>query len=185
MENEELTREAKIKSVQRVGKALELKEKATTKEKEEYYQGVTDYWMEKEEGQKRIRDIQETNKLMSNYTKEDLLQIADTMIETSSKTEELIGEVQDRKITKIEGNQVTVTIKTKDNKEIIRIYNMNLDFDKMTNIAFSKEARIASPMRIGSAVEVKNIEGNDKKEEYYNNVPDFWDKSIEENQEEK
>lgn len=185
MENEELTREAKIKSVQRVGEAVELKKEATSKEKEEYYQGVTDYWEEKEEHKKKIRDIQESNKLMSNYTKEDLLKIADTMIETSSKTDELIGEVQDRKITKIEGNQVTVAIKTKDNKEIIRIYNMDLDFDKMTNITFSKEARIASPMRVGSAIEVKNIEGNDKKQEYYDKNPDYWDKNLEENQSEK
>lgn len=185
MENEEITKEAKIKSVQRVEEAVELKKTATTEEKEEYYQGVTDYWEEREKGKKRIIDIQESNKLMSNYTKEDLLQIADTMIETSSKTDEILGEVQDRKITKIEGNQVTVTIKTKDNKEIIRIYNMDLDFDKMTNITFSKEARIASPMRVGSAVEVKNIIGNSEKEEYYNKVPDYWDKDIEENQEEK
>lgn len=185
MENEELTREAKIASVQRVGETVELKKTATAKEKEEYYQGVTDYWEEKEEGQKRIRDIQESNKLMSNYTKEDLLQIADTMIETSSKTDELIGEVQDRKITKIEGNQVTVTIKTKDNKEIIRIYNLDLDFDKMTNITFSKDARIASPMRVGSAVEVKNIIGNDKKEQYFNEIEDFWDNSKEQNSQEK
>lgn len=185
MENEELTREAKIKSVQRVGKAIELKEKTTIEEKEEYYQGLTDYWQEKEESKKRIRDIQESNKLMSNYTKEDLLQIADTMIETSSKTEELIGEVQDRKITKIKGNQVTVTIKTKDNKEIVRVYNMNFDFDKMTNITFSKEARIASPMRAGSAVEVKNIIGNNEKEEYYNRIPDFWDKTDEQKEKEK
>lgn len=179
MENEELTREAKIKSVQRVEEAVELKKTATAEEKEEYYQGVTDYWVEREKGKKRIIDIQESNKLMNNYTKEDLLQIADTMIETSSKTDELIGEVQDRKITKIEGNQVTVTIKTKDNKEIIRIYNINLDFDKMKNITFSKEARIASPTREGSAVEVKNIEGNDKKQEYYDRIPDFWDMSDE------
>lgn len=185
MENGELTREAKIKSVKKVGKAIELKEKATTEEKEEYYQNVTDYWMEKEEGNKRIRDIQESNKLISNYTKEELLQILDTMIETSSKTEELIGEVQDRKITKIEGNQVTVSIKTKDNKEIIRIYNMDLDFDKMTNITFSRQARIASPIRIGSAVEVKNIIGNSEKEEYYDKIPDFWNNSMEKNQEEK
>lgn len=185
MENQELTREAKIKSVQRVRKAVELKEKSTNQEKEEYYQGVTDYWEEKEEHKKKIRDIQESNKLMSNYTKEDLLKIADTMIETSSKTDELIGEVQERKITKIEGNQVTVTIKTKDNKEIIRIYNIDLDFDKMRNITFSKEARIASPMRIGSAVEVKNIIGNNEKEEYYNKIPDFWDKSNEQVKEEK
>lgn len=185
MENEELTREAKISSVQRVEKAVELKKAATTEEKEEYYKGVSDYWIEKEDGQKRIREIQEANKIMSNYSKEELLQIADTMIETSSKTDELIGEVQDRKITKIEGNQVTVTIKTKDDKEIIRIYNMDLDFNKMTNISYSKEARIASPMRLGSAVEVKNIEGNTKKEEYYNKVSDFWDKNIKQNQEEK
>lgn len=185
MENEELTRQAKIASIQRIEKAVELKQKATNKEKEEYYGNVTDYWMEKEEGQKRIRDIQETNKLMSNYSKEDLLKIADTMIETSSKTDELIGEVQDRKITKIEANQVTVTIKTKDNKEIIRIYNIDLDFDKMTNITYSKEARIASPMRSGSAVEVKNIEGNDKKEEYFNKITDFWDKNNEQNSQEK
>ncbi len=185
MENKELTRQAKISSVQRIEKAVELKQKATNEEKEQYYQNVTDYWMEKEKGQKRIRDIQETNKLMSNYTKEDLLKIADTMIETSSKTDELIGEVQDRKIIKIQGNQVTVTIKTKDNKEIIRIYNMDLDFEKMTNITYSKEARIASPMRIGSAVEVKNIGGNNKKEEYFNKIADVYDKNIEENQEEK
>lgn len=185
MENEELTREAKIASVQRVGEAIELNKTASNEEKEEYYQGVNDYWVEKEESKKRIRDIQESNKLMSNYTKEDLLQITDTMIETSSKTDEILGDVQDRKITKIEGNQVTVTIRTKDNKEIIRIYNMDLDFDKMPNITFSKDAKIASPMRVGSAVEVKNIEGNDKKQEYYDKIPDYWDKNIEENQEEK
>lgn len=185
MENGDLTREAKIKSVQRVGEAVELKKTATAEEKEEYYKGLTDYWVEREENKKRIRDIQESNKLMRNYTKEDLLQIADTMIETSSKTDEILGEVQDRKITKIEGNQLTVTIRTKDNKEIIRIYNMDLDFDKMTNITFSKEARIASPMRVGSAVEVKNIEGNDKKEEYYDKIPDFWDMSDEQIKEEK
>ena len=182
MEDEKFSKEAKIKSPQRIGKAIELKANTTTEEKEGYYQRVTDYWEEKEEGQKRIKDIQEANKLMSNYTKEDLLKIEDTMIETSSKTDELIGEVQDRKITKIQGNQVTVTIKTKDNKEIIRIYNMDLDFDKMTNITYSKEARIASPMRAGSAVEVKNIQGNDKKEEYFNKITDFYDKNIEENQ---
>ena len=185
MEDEKFSKEAKIKSPQRIGKAIELKEKSTREEKEEYYQGITDYWKEKEEGQKRIRDIQETNKLMSNYSKEDLLKIADTMIETSSKTDELVGEVEDRKITKIQGNQVTVTIKTKDNKEIIRIYNMDLDFDKMTNITYSKEARIASPMRAGSAVEVKNIQGNDKKEEYFKRVADFWDKNNEQNSQEK
>ncbi len=185
MENNELTREAKIKSVQRVGKAIELKEKATAEEKEKYYEGVTDYWVEKEEGQKRIKDIQEANKLISNYTKEDLLQISDTMIKTSIKTEELIGQVQDRKITKIEGNQVTVTIKTKDNKEIIRIYNMDLDFDKMTNLTYGKGARIASPIRVGSAVEVKNIEGNDQREEYFDKIADFWDKSEKQKNQEK
>lgn len=185
MKNEELTREAKIKSVQRVGKTVELKKNTTNEEKEEYYQGVNDYWEEREESKKKIRDIQESNKLMSNYTKGDLLEIADTMIETSSKTDELIGEVQDRKITKIEGNQVTVAIKTKDNKEIIRIYNMVLNFDKMNNITYHKEAKVASPMRVGSVVEVKNIEGNAKKEEYFNKTPDFWDKSNEQNSQEK
>lgn len=185
MENKELTKQAKISSIQRIEKAVELKQKATNEEKEKYYQNVTDYWIEREEGQKRIRDIQETNKFISNYSKEDLLKIADIMIQTSSKTEELIGEVQDRKITKIEGNQVTVTIKTKDNKEIIRIYNMDLDFDKMTNITYSKEARMASPMRAGSAIEVKNIQGNDKKEEYFNQIADFWDKNNEQQDKEK
>ena len=37
-------------------------------------------------------------------------------------------------------------------------------------------------MRAGSAVEVKNIQGNDKKEEYFNKITDFYDKNIEENQ---
>ena len=59
MENEELTREAKIASPTRVDKANELLKKANNTEKETYYQGVSDYWEERGEGQKRIRRSEE------------------------------------------------------------------------------------------------------------------------------
>ena len=185
MENEELTREAKIASPTRVDKANELLKKANNTEKETYYQGVSDYWEERGEGQKRIREIQELNKLMSNYTKEELLQISDTMIQVSNNSGEILGYILERKIVNIEGNLVTVAIKTKDIEGIMRVYKMDLDFDKMKNIIFSKEAKIASPMRSGSAVEVKNIGGNDKKEEYFNAIPNFWDKNVEQNEQQK
>lgn len=176
MENEEFTREAKIASPIRIDKATELLTQANNEEKETYYQGVSDYWIEREERQKRIRDIQESNKLMSNYTKENLLQIADKMIEVSNNSGEILGDIVERKIVNIQGNLVTVAIKTKDNEEIIRVYNMDLDFDKMTNISYRKEAIIASPMREGSAIEVKGIQGNNQRQEYYDKMPDFWDK---------
>ena len=69
MENEEMTREAKIASVQRVDEALELVEKATNKQKEEYYESVIDYWIEQKEGQKRIQNIQSAKELNNCYQK--------------------------------------------------------------------------------------------------------------------
>lgn len=69
MENEELTREAKIASVQRVDEALELMEEASNKQKEIYYNSVVDYWVEKKEGQKRIQNIQAARDLNNCYQK--------------------------------------------------------------------------------------------------------------------
>lgn len=185
MENEEFTREAKIASPERIGQIVELKEGSTQKEKEEYYQGVVDYWDQKEETENKIEQERKTNYFLERYKKEDLLKTADAMIENSITSGEIEGEVLERKITKIEGTTVTIAIKTKDVEEIIRVYNMNLDFDKMNNITYSKDARIASPTRVSSTVEVQNGISNIEKENYYNKIPDFWDKNIEENQEEK
>ena len=69
MENEEMTREAKIASVQRVDEALELMEEATNKQKEIYYNSVVDYWVDKKEGQRRIQNIQAARDLNNCYQK--------------------------------------------------------------------------------------------------------------------
>ena len=173
MENEEYTREAKIASPERFGKAIELKETSTNKEKEEYYQGVVDYWDDKEEREKRILREVEISSFLEKYKKEDILKTVDTMIENSVNSGDILGEVVDRKIAKIEGNMVTVAIQTKDGEEHIRIYRMNLHFDKMNSILYSDKAKVSSLTRTGSTIELQSDMNNEQKQKIYNKLPDL------------
>lgn len=184
MENENFEREAKIASPERYGEAIELKVTADNKEKQMYYENVIDYWDEREEREKKIREVQETNQLLEKYKKEDLLNIVDTMLQTSANSKEVLGEIVERKIIKIEGNIVSIAVKTKDVEEI-RIYVMSLDFNKMKTMGYREGAKISSPQRIAAAREVKGIAGNEKKQEFYDRIPDFWDKSVEEQRKEE
>lgn len=179
MENENFEREAKIASPERYGEVVELKVTANKEEKQMYYENVIDYWEEREEKEKKIREVQETNQLLEKYKKEDLLNIVDTMLQTSANSKEILGEIVERKIIKIEGNIVSIAMKTKDVEEV-RIYVMSLDFNKMKTMGYCEGAKISSPQRIASAREVKGLAGNEGKEDFYNRIPDFWDKSIEE-----
>lgn len=180
MENQEFTREAKIASPERTGKAIELKETATEEEKEMYFEEVVDYWDEKEKINERIKKAKQPENFFERYTKENIIKIADVMIETSINSEEMQGKIVDRKIVKIEETTVSVVIKTKDNKEQIRVYRLNLDFDKMKNASYTNDAKISSVIRVGSAIELKNQIGNEEKEDYYDRLPDFFDKEKEE-----
>ena len=173
MENEEYTREAKIASPERIGSAVELKESISNKEKEEYYQGVVDYWDDKEEREKRILREVEISSFLEKYKKEDILNTVDTMIENSINSGEVLGQVVDRKIAKIEGNMVTVAIQTKDGEEHIRIYRMNLHFDKMNSILYSDKAKVSSLTRTGSTIELQSDMNNEQKQKIYNKLPDL------------
>lgn len=179
MENKEFSREAKIASPERIGKAVELKETATNEEKDMYFEEVVDYWDEKEKINERIEKGQKPENFFERYTKENIIKIADVMIETSINSEEMQGRIEDRKIVKIEDTTVSIVIKTKDNKEIVRVYRLNLDFDKMKNVSYTNDAKISSVIRVGSAIELKNQIGNEEKEEYYDRLPDFFDKDKE------
>ena len=152
MENEEFTREAKIASPERLAKAIELKESCTKSEKEEYYQGVVDYWDEKEEREKRIFKELEISSFLEKYKKEDILNTVDVMIENSVNSGDILGEVVERKIAKIEGNLVSVAVQTKDGEEHIRVYRVNLDFDKMNTILYTEKAKVSSLTRNGSTI---------------------------------
>jgi len=177
MENEEFTREAKIASPERIGEVIELKPEATNEEKESYYEETIDIWDEKEERVKRIENIQKTNYFIEKYTKDTILKIADIMIGNSVKWGEIEGQVQERKIVKIEGMKVTVAIKTKE-KEETKIYRLNLNFNQMENISYQKEAKVNSPVRAESAIELKGNISKKERESYYEELPDFWDITI-------
>lgn len=185
MENEELTREAKIASPERYGEVVELKTTISNEEKQVYYEETVDYWDEKEEREEKIENLQQTNHLMETYKKEDLLRIVDRMLQTSANSQELYGQIQERKIVRIEGNTVSVAVKTKDMEQIVRVYVMNLDFNKMPNISYRKDAKIASPLRMGAIKEVKGIKGNAERQDFYNRIPDFWDNSMEQDEQQK
>lgn len=185
MENEEFTREAKIASPERFGKAIELKETSTNKEKEEYYQSVVDYWDDKEEREKRILKELEISSFLEKYKKEDILNTVDTMIENSVNSGDIIGEVVGRKIAKVEGDLVSVAVQTKDGEEHIRIYRVNLDFDKMNTILYSDKAKIQSVTRAGSTIELQNEISNEEKQKYYDKIPDLLGEPVKEIEEEQ
>lgn len=179
MENEEFTREAKIKSPERYGEIVELKRDTNTEEKRKYFEETKDYWNESEEIEKRIERQINTSNLIEKYGQENITKIVDIMLQNSINSEEILGNILDRKIVKIEGTTVSVAIKSKDDEKI-RVYRLDLDFDKMQKIGYTDKAKIESPMRIGFAKELQNDISDDKKEIYYDNLKDFWDKDDKE-----
>lgn len=184
MENEGFTREAKIASPERIGEVIEITPEASDKEKENYYEGTIDVWDEKEERTKRIEEIQETNYFTETYKKETILKVADIMIENSIKSGEIQGQVQERKIVKIENMTVSVAIKTKE-EEQTKIYRLNLNFNQMKNNFYRNEAKINSPIRAEAAIELKGDSTKEEKENYYEELPDFWDMTTKKGKEEK
>lgn len=179
MENEEFTREAKIKSPERYGEIVELKRDTNNEEKRKYFEETKDYWNESEEIEKRIERQIKTSNLIEKYGQENITKIVDIMLQNSINSEEILGNILDRKIVKIEGTTVSVAIKSKDDEKI-RVYRLDLDFDKMQKIGYTDKAKIESPMRIGFAKELQNDISDDKKEIYYDNLKDFWDKDDKE-----
>lgn len=179
MENEEFTKEAKIKSPERYGEIVELKRDTNNEEKRKYFEETKDYWNETEEIEKRIERQIKTSNLIEKYGQENITKIVDIMLQNSISSEEILGNVLDRKIVKIEGTTVSVAIKTKDDEKI-RIYRLDLDFDKMQKIGYTDKAKIESPMRIGFAKELQNDISDDKKAIYYDNLKDFWNKDNKE-----
>lgn len=179
MENEEFSREAKIASPKRKGEIVELKSGASNEEKEGYYEETIDIWDEQEEREKRIETIQKTNYFIEKYPKETILKIADIMIKNSFTSGEIQGELQERKIAKIEDMTVVVAIKTKE-KEEIKIYRLNLDFNQMKNMTYRKEAKVNSPVRAKTVIELKGNISSKEKESYYDTIPDFWDVTAKE-----
>lgn len=179
MENEEFTRKAKIKSPERYGEIVELKRDTNNEEKRKYFEETKDYWNESEEIEKRIERQIKTSNLIEKYGQENITKIVDIMLQNSINSEEILGNILDRKIVKIEGTTVSVAIKSKDDEKI-RVYRLDLDFDKMQKIGYTDKAKIESPMRIGFAKELQNDISDDKKEIYYDNLKDFWDKDDKE-----
>lgn len=179
MENEEFTREAKIKSPERYGEIVELKRDTNNEEKRKYFEETKDYWNESEEIEKRIERQIKTSNLIEKYGQENITKIVDIMLQNSINSEKILGNILDRKIVKIEGTTVSVAIKSKDDEKI-RVYRLDLDFDKMQKIGYTDKAKIESPMRIGFAKELQNDISDDKKEIYYDNLKDFWDKDDKE-----
>lgn len=179
MENEEFTREAKIKSPERYGEIVELKRDTNNEEKRKSFEETKDYWNEAEEIEKRIERQIKTSNLIEKYGQENITKIVDIMLQNSISSEEILGNVLDRKIVKIEGTTVSVAIKTKDDEKI-RIYRLDLDFNKMQKIGYTDKAKIESPMRIGFAKELQNDISDDKKAIYYDNLKDFWNKDDKE-----
>lgn len=175
MENSNFSRKAKIASPERNGEVIELMENDGEEEKEKYYEEkVIDIWDEKEARTKRIEEIQETNYFVEKYKKETILKIVDIMIAHTIRLDEIQGKVLARKIIKIEGMKVEVAVKTKD-KEEIRIYRLDLDFQQMKNITYRKEAKVNSPVKANRIVELQGGKSQEEKEDYYGSFPDFWD----------
>lgn len=179
MENEEFTREAKIKSPERYGEIVELKRDANNEEKRKYFEETKDYWNEAEEIEERIERQIKTSNFIEKYGQENITKIVDIMLQNSVNSEEILGNILDRKIVKIDGTTVSVAIKSKDDEKV-RIYRLDLDFDKMEKIGYTDKAKIESPMRKGFAKELQNDISDDKKTIYYDNLKDFWNKDDKE-----
>lgn len=182
MENEEFTREAKIKSPERYGEIVEIKKDINNEEKTKYFEGVKDYWYESEEIEARIERQIETSNFIEKYGQDNITKVVDIMLQNSVNSGEILGEVLERKIVKIEDTTVSVAIKTKDD-ERVRVYRLNIDFDRMKKIGYTDKAKVESPMRIGFTKELQSDMSNREKENYYDRLKGLWEKD--ENVEEK
>lgn len=179
MENEEFSKEAKIASPERVGEITELKINSN-KEKEEYFEKRVDYWTNQEEIAKRIEDTRSKNNLIERYGKENINNVVDIMVQNSSKSGDILGDVLEYKIAGIEETVISVAVKTKDDEKV-RIYRINLDFDKVNNIGFADEAKANSVTRDGSTKELQtSIMSDVEKLEYYDKLPNLFEENIEE-----
>ncbi len=78
---------------------------------------------------------------MKDYTKEEVLRTFEFMLKRIGRVEEIEGDLEEIKITQIEGTIVLVAVKTNDNKQEIRVYRLNLDFDKMKNVGYTNYAK--------------------------------------------
>lgn len=183
MENEEFSREAKIASPERVGEIKELKINGN-EEKIKYFEEKIDFWNNQEEIEKRIEREINTSNFIESYTKGKIIEITDIMIKNSSKSGDILGDVLESKIVEIDGTTVSVAIKTKDD-EIVRIYRINLEFNKMEKIGFTDEAKINSPMRKCSTKELQTSMSDKEKLEYYDRLPNFWEGNREEQEQGK
>lgn len=184
MENEEFSREAKIASPERVGEITELKRDADNSTKAEYFEKRVDYWDNQEEIAKRIENTIKANNLIEKYGKANIYNVIDTMVENSRISGDILGDVLDYKIAKIEGTEVSVAIKTKDEK--VRIYRINLDFDKVNNIGFTDEAKANSVTRAGSTKELQtSIMSDEEKTEYYDQLPNILGEEREEREDQE
>lgn len=179
MENEEFSREAKIASPERTGEIIELKINGN-EEKIKYFEKRVDYWDNQEEIAKRIEKARNENNFMERYGKENINKVVDIMIQNSSKSGDILGDVLDYKIVGIEGTTISVAVKTKDDEKV-RIYRINLDFDKMKNIGYTDKAKTNSATRTESTKELQtSVMSNEEKFEYYDKLPNIFGENREE-----
>lgn len=172
MENEEFSREAKIASPERKGEIIELKLNGN-EAKSKYFEERIDYWNNQEEIAKRIEDTRSTNNLIERYGKENINNVVDIMVQNSSKSGDILGDVLDYKIAGIEGTAISIAVKTKDDEKV-RVYRINLDFDKIKNIGYTDEAKANSVTRDGSTKELQtSIMSDEEKTEYYDQLPNI------------
>lgn len=185
MENEEFSREAKIASPERVGEITELKRDADNLSKAEYFEKRVDYWDNQEEIAERIENTIKANNLIEKYGKANIDNVIGTMVENSSMSGDILGDVLDYKIAGIEGTIVSVAIKSKDDEKV-RIYRINLDFDKMGNIGYTDKAKTNSVTRDGSTIELQTSSMSDEEKlEYYDQLPNIFGADREEQERSK
>lgn len=184
MENEEFSREAKIASPERKGEIIELKLNSN-EEKSKYFEERVDYWNNQEEIAKRIEDTRSKNYLIERYGKANINNVVDIMVQNSSKSGDILGDVLDYKITGIEGTTIFVSVKTKDDEKV-RIYRIDLDFDKTENIGYTDKAKSNSATRAGSTKELQtSIMSDEEKTEYYDQLPNILGEEREEQERSK
>lgn len=180
MENEEFSREAKIASPERVGEITELKRDADNSTKAEYFEKRVDYWDNQEEIAERIENTIKANNLIEKYGKANINNVVDIMVQNSSESGDILGDVLDYKITGIEDTTIFVSVKTKDDEKV-RIYRIDLDFDKTENIGYTDKAKSNSATRASSTKELQtSIMSDEEKTEYYDQLPNILGEEREE-----
>lgn len=183
MENEEFSREAKIASPERIGKIIELNIEGNDK-KIQYFEEKVDYWRNQEDISQDIEDTINVNKFIEKYGKDNIKILVMTILGNSSKSGDILGKIQSYKIVEIGETDISVAVKTEDDKKV-RIYRINLDLDKIKNIGYSDKAKANSVTRKGSTIELQSSMKEEEKIEYYNNLPNIFGKSEEEQAKDK